>query len=171
MKILLLRCRYDRHMLQAFETEDRLPFPCSTHVRHLHHVSNKSRRLNQYRDEHRDSPRNHTTSPADVLPIPANGWRSLAMTSIPVSPSQRPAVQIGIPHTGALICASDMPAASPQKCTRHTGKDLPPLQTRLTRAKAHGMHRRSMIWHAAVFLYTKTDRDCASLGIIVEAGA
>jgi hypothetical protein len=89
----------------------------------------------------------------------------------PVSPSQRPAVQIGIPHTGALICASDMPAASPQKCTRHTGKDLPPLQTRLTRAKAHGMHRRSMIWHAAVFLYTKTDRDCASLGIIVEAGA
>jgi hypothetical protein len=89
METLLLRCRYDRHMLQASETEDRLPFPCSTHVRHLHHVSNKSRRLNQYRDEHRDGPRNHTTSPADVLPIPANGRRSLAMASIPVSPYPR----------------------------------------------------------------------------------
>jgi hypothetical protein len=30
---------------------------------------------------------------------------------------------------------------------------------------------RSMIWHAAVFSYTKTDRNCASLGIMVEAGA
>jgi hypothetical protein len=98
METLLLRCRYDRHMLQASETDERLPFPCSTHVRHLHHVSKKSRRLNQYRDEHRDSPRNHTTSPADVLPISSNGRRSLAMASIPVSPSQRPAVQIGIPH-------------------------------------------------------------------------
>jgi hypothetical protein len=77
METLLLRCRYDRHMLQASETEDRLPFPCSTHVRHLHHVSNKSRRLNQYRDEHRDSPRNHTTSPADVLPNPGQ-WTAVA---------------------------------------------------------------------------------------------
>jgi hypothetical protein len=167
METLLLRCRYDRHMLQASETEDRLPFPCSTHVRHLHHVSNKSRRLNQYRDEHRDSPRNHTTSPADVLPIPANGRRSLAMASIPVT----------------AACGADRYTAHWSSHMRKRHASCKPSKVYPTHwqgftAIANATHAcessrdgRSMIWHAAVFSYTKTDRNCASLGIMVEAGA
>jgi hypothetical protein len=92
-----------------------------------------------------------------------------------VSPSQRAAVQIDIPHTGALICASDMPAASPPKSTRHTGKDLPPLRRDSCVRKLTGWEIDDLASVAACGCVFHTpewwiDRDCASLVIMVEVG-
>jgi hypothetical protein len=118
---------------------------------------------------HGDSPCNHTASPADILPISANGRRSLAMASMPVSPSQRPAMQIDIPHW------------SPHMRKRHAScKPFHNPPDTLARIFRHcdAIHAcecsrdgRSMIWHAAAFSHTKIDREHASLGIMVEVGA
>jgi hypothetical protein len=93
---------------------------------------------------HGDSARNHTASPADILPISANGRRSLAMASMPVSPYPRHSGLRcrSIYRTGALICASDMPAASPSTTHPIHWQGFSAIATRFMRANAHGMGDR-----------------------------
>jgi hypothetical protein len=112
---------YVIHMLQGFRTEDRLPFPCSTYMRHLiiPIASLTNHRLNKSYDKQSTQPRlqvYYRTQPMEGGRLHRTYPRS-----------QRPAMQIDIPpHTGALVCASDMPPARVPPDT--LGKDLPPLQ-------------------------------------------
>jgi hypothetical protein len=166
---------YVIHVLQGFTTEDKGPFPCSTHMRHLvitiaslanHRDSTKSY------DDHRDSPRKLACRFITNL----GQWKAIACTGL-------------IPGHSGLRCRSIYRTlelsyaqatchlqARPQS-TRHAGQGFAAIATRFMRANAHGMER-SMIWHSwqrtAALPYTQKLTEtvrCASLVIMVEEGA
>lgn len=159
-------------MLQGFRTEDRLPFPCSTYMRHLiiPIASLTNHRLNKSYDKQSTQPRlqvYYRTQPMEGGRLHRTYPRS-----------QRPAMQIDIPpHPGASRmrkrhATTCKPVQSPPDTL---GKDLPPLRRDSCVRMLTGWKIDDLAFVAACGgvsihqISTETVR-CASLVIMVEVG-
>jgi hypothetical protein len=149
---------YVIHMLQGFRTEDRLPFPCSTRMRHS--IITIASLAN-----HRDSTNPTTSSPRNLACryiTELSQWKAVAYTG-------------HIPGHSGLRCRSIYRRTlelSYAQATCHLQESHPTRWARICRhcntihACECSRDERSMIWpswqRAAAFPYTKIDRDCVT---------